>query len=302
MKLLLGADGFIGKNLHADIRISRKDADLRDPNALRKIIDIYRPQTVISCAGVHSFFSSATSQNHTDVLFSNLRIDMNVIECCLEFEVPNLILLSSTSALGGHPAKPFITEQDRLVPDPSDFRFFGYATSKIVQPDLCRAAAMTYGLNYRSIYLGNMYGPHARFNKESTAIASIFYQILEAKINDLSHVSFFGDGLVRRNWTYIGDLRQILDSLIEIKSNSNPVIVSSMEIHNLRYVSKKIADSLGYVGDLIFQNSEEGIPTADRIVSNENLLSEIGPFEFTNLESGIFQTAEWIARHPIFPR
>ena len=203
--------------------------------------------------------------------------------------VSNVLLLSSTTALGSNNLEKILSEED-LSGKPDD-RFFGYAYAKRTQIQLCDAVRRDNGYNYKSAMLGNIYGPGNHFAKNSTAISSLIYQICGAMQSREPKIRFFGDGLARRNWTYVKDLNFIFNKLLNHEENQEPLIVSSMEIQSIRNIAKIVSQSCGYDGELIFE--ENSSPTSDKIVSNSKLLSIIGKFEFTNIQEGIDETVKW---------
>jgi nucleoside-diphosphate-sugar epimerase len=96
---------------------------------------------------------------------------------------------------------------------------------------------------------------------------------------------------MKRNWTYVGDLNYIFDRLIADESILDSIIVSSMEICDLRTISELIAKALDFKGVINFDDLIPHNPQEDKIVSNSRLIELIGDVQFTQIAEGINETA-----------
>ena len=165
MKLVTGAAGFIGLNLNADIRISRNDVNLRNFDDTVKIIKHYNPTTVIHTAARHGNFKDM-SNHDVEFIQDNIRIDLNVIEACRLAGVKNLLMLSTITSFPNGTPLPY-KETHFFDGDVSEGTY-GYSISKKLSVSLCKAYQKEYGLNYKSVLLGNVYGPMNHFSDNST--------------------------------------------------------------------------------------------------------------------------------------
>jgi GDP-L-fucose synthase len=291
MKLIFGGDGFIGQNIEADMKVGRKQVNLLDFQSVLNFLKLHNPSTVVNCAGIHTAFTSAEKYEHSEVLFTNLQVDMNLLHAAKMLSIPNVLLLSSTAAFSSNLLGFEMTEEHFHSGGEVDKRFFGYAQSKRIQMEFCKAIQLDSGLNYKTVVLGNIYGPNNHLEKNSTAIASIFHQIHSAIQNSEKNVEFFGNGLMRRNWTYVGDLNQIFTRLIADRNILDPIIVSSMEICDLRTITNLVAEALDFRGEINFEMDTPHNPREDKIVSNSKMMELIGDVPFTKIDKGIKETA-----------
>ena len=85
---------------------------------------------------------------------------------------------------------------------------------------------MDYGLNYKSTFLGNTYGPFGLFNDNATVIHNLIYKFVKAK-KEGKDVNLYGDGKAIRNYIYVKDLNPIFNKIINDESIKEPLIVSS---------------------------------------------------------------------------
>lgn len=293
MKLILGKDGFIGSNIKGDLKLGRKDVNLLNTDEVLRIFEKYQPTTLINCAGMHGSFISLQESEQSDFLFDNLQIDINILSAAKKLRIPNLLLLSSITSFSPQSfISPNVDERSSNSGD-VDIRFFGYSTSKRIQPQLVKSIRQDHNLNYKSCFLGNIYGPNDKFSQSGTAIASILYRIMTAKKQGLKKIKFFGDGSMKRNWTYVEDLNSCFDMLIEKSEVVDPLIISSMEIHDLKSVANLAKQLLEYEGELVF-DPVENVRREDKTVSNSKFIEEVGVFDFTDLKQGMMKTIDWL--------
>ena len=126
MKLLTGAEGFIGKNLGADFKITRKDCDLTSYESVFKTLKKYNPETIIHCAAKHGSAKEMLS-NHTEYIQNNILSDLNIIKASKESGVKNLLMLSSITSFDQDSESPF---DEKSFNGSVNEKIFGYAYSK----------------------------------------------------------------------------------------------------------------------------------------------------------------------------
>lgn len=286
--LVTGGNGFIAKNLDVDIKISRKDANLFDYNQTYDIIKKYKPNTVIHCAALHTGFIDLKN-NHSDFLRHNITMDMNVIEACKEFGVENLLMISSTTSFPKNTPTPYVEEY--FYNGDVDDDTYGYSFSKKVNTSLCKSYQKQYGLNYKSVILGNVYGPHNYFNEKSTVVSNLIHKCFDAKKKNKS-IEVYGDGSPKRDFIFVDDLNIIFSKIIE-SDELDPVIISSGEIIDIKTLMDIIVKHLNYDGDVIWGN-EKNMGVINKYCDNSKLKSILDEsFKFTSINEGIKKTCDW---------
>lgn len=291
MKLVTGGNGFIGSNITADIKISRKECDLTDYQSVIQTLKKYSPTTVIHTAAKHG---SAVEmlKNHTQYIENNVLSDMNIIKACREVEVENLLMLSTITSFDPNNPSPFT--EDSINGEVNE-KIFGYAYSKKICVGLCKAYQLDYGLNYKSIYLGNTYGPYGKFHQDGTVVHNLIYRFCKA-IKENTDVHLYGNGKVFRNYLYVEDLNAIIDLIIPNKQVKDPIIVSSDKQISIIDIVEVIVDILDFKNKVIF-DSNTIIGDQVKVVDNSKLKQVIGDFKFTTLKEGILQTINWYQKN-----
>jgi GDP-L-fucose synthase len=287
MKLLTGGNGFIGSNISSDVKLSRFDCDLTDYNSVIQSFKKYSPTTVIHTASKHG---SAVEmlKNHSQYIENNIISDLNIIKACRETGVENLLMLSTITSFDPNHPSPFT---EKSIHGEVNENIFGYAYSKKICVGLCKAYQLDYDLNYKSIYLGNTYGPYGKFHQDGTVIHNLIYRFYKA-IQENTDVHLYGNGKVFRNYLYVEDLNQILDEIIFNKDIKDPIIVSSDKSISILDIVDAIMENLDFKNNVIF-DSNKVIGEQVKIVDNTKLKSIIGDFTFTDLRMGIKKTIDW---------
>jgi GDP-L-fucose synthase len=292
--LVTGGKGFIGKNLNVDVKISRKDADLLDYKQTYDIIKKHKPDTVIHCAALHTGFMDLKN-NHSDFLRHNITMDMNVIEVCKELGVKNLLMISSTTSFPANTQTPYI--EDYFFQGDVDENTYGYSFSKKVNASLVKSYQKQYGLNYKSVILGNVYGPHNYFNEKSTVVSNLIYKCFEAKTKN-KPFEIYGDGSPKRDFVYVDDLNTIFKNIIESKE-LDPTIVSSGEVIDIKTLIVIIVKHLNYDGEVVWGN-QKNMGVVNKYCDNTKLKSILNKsFNFTPIDEGIKKTCEWYVSRDI---
>lgn len=285
-KLVTGADGFIAKNLSADIKIG-KEIDFTNYEMVRHVFNYHKPSTVIHCAARHGS-AIEMIENHTRYIENNIISDINVIKACHEVGVKNLLMLSTITSFDPESKSPFSEES---VYGRVNEKIFGYAYSKKICVGLCKAYQLDFGLNYKSIFLGNTYGPHGKFHDSGTVIHNLVYKFVKAK-SENTNVHLFGDGKAVRNYLYSGDLDSIFDRILFDQSIVDPVIVSAEKQNSIIDIVNIIKEYISFENEVIF-DSDKVIGDQIKVADISKLKKIIGDYKFTDLKTGIHKTIDW---------
>jgi len=163
--------------------------DLVDRLSLSKLLEELKPRTLIHLAaqaGVR--LPIASTHKYVD---SNLTGFSNVLQCVVEQEVPNFLYASSSSVYGDSTQVPY--REDAVGLSPISF----YGATKLSNEIL--AKALTTGSNTRSrgMRFFTVYGPWGR--------PDMAYFRLGASVLTDYIFHRYGDGFVRRDFTYVED-------------------------------------------------------------------------------------------------
>jgi GDP-L-fucose synthase len=284
--LLTGSTGFIGSHIEADVRWNSSDCNLTNrENVLDRLSEV-RPDSIIHCAGRHGS-SAQMRSNHSGFLDDNALMDLNILHGANRLGIKNVLMISSTTAFSANAPLP-LTE--KALDYDSDSDYLGYSFSKRFTIRATEAYQKDYGANFKSVILGNTYGPGMRFAMDATVIGNLVHQMLLNR-ESAEPIVLFGDGSDKRNFTYVEDLDFIFKRILMDQSVNSPVICSSPELVSISELALKIASLVGYHGEIAFPGPKNHA-LHDKSVSGVLLQQLIGPIAFTSLDKGLQLTVE----------
>jgi UDP-glucuronate 4-epimerase len=165
-------------------------ADLADAGAVRDTFAGAQPARVVHLAaqaGVRHSLSNPRA--YAD---SNIIGFLNVLEGCRAQKVEHLVYASSSSVYGLNTALPF------SVHEATDHPVSFYAATKKANELMAHSYSHLYGIPTTGLRLFTVYGPWGR---PDMALFSFTRSILEGK-----PIEIFGDGHMRRDFTYVDDV------------------------------------------------------------------------------------------------
>jgi GDP-L-fucose synthase len=276
---------------HSAVGLTRVDLDLRDPVALRLILDQEKPDLLIHAAAKVGGIQ-ANIDNPFEFLASNISMDTNVIQSCISANVPNFLYIGSSCMYPKDYRQPLV-ETDILAA-PLEPTNEGYAIAKIAGSKLCEYAATSLGLNYRTIIPSNLFGPGDNFNPGSShLIASVIRKVHEAKVSGATEIEVWGSGSARREFTYVGDLASwvvaSLPKIDELPSTLNLGIGKDYSIDEF-YAAAMAA--LEYQVPLVHDLSKpEGMRA--KLMDSSQARANYGWDPKTDLVTGLKMTYQW---------
>jgi UDP-glucuronate 4-epimerase len=176
-------------------RFKLYEADICDEAALRHIFELERPDVVVHLAaraGVRPSLKDPNLYHRVNVIGGQ-----HVLDACRDIRPSHLVFASSSSVYGGSTDVPF--KEDNPVHRPIS----PYAATKRMNELQAHVYSHVYGLNVTMLRFFTVYGPRQR---PDMAIHMFTKAILEGK-----PVAMFGDGSMRRDYTYIDD---VIDGLV----------------------------------------------------------------------------------------
>jgi len=184
----------------------------------------------------------------------------------------------STDEVYGSKEEGGFTESDPLNPSSP------YAASKSAGDLLTLSYHKTYGLPVMILRCSNNYGPRQYPEK----LLPLF--IVKALSGE--RLPLYGDGLNRREWTYVGDNCRAIEQILQKGENGQIYNISSgIELTNIQII-QEILKLLGKSEDLIEFVSDR--PGHDRRYSlSTEKMAGLGWNPFYNLQRGLKMTVSW---------
>ena len=300
---ITGGAGFIGSNLAQHLVESGYSVSILDnletgflsnlegidvnffKGDLRNISEVdafFQSEKIEYCVHLGALGSVPRSIENPRASFeANATGTLNVLESTKKRSVP-IIFSSSSSVYGKNLRLPKI-EKDWLLP------ISPYAASKLAAESMTLAFRESYGISALVYRLFNVYGP--RQNPESLYAAVIPKWTLAAFKKEPLIV--FGDGEQKRDFTYIGDVVEVISRSIRAKHDSDyPVNLAFGRPVTLNQIINIFQSYFGKInieyrdrrrGDV--RDSESNPETLNELHANKVIV--------TSVEVGLFNYFEW---------
>ena len=266
---------FLQKN-----QIQYQSIDLSDHSAVMTMFESFKPDVVVHLAAQAGVRHSVKSP--MDFVKSNLNGFANVLEACKHCEVQEFLYASSSSVYGSRTDAPF-KETDRCD-TPESF----YAATKIANEMMAQAYFAQYKTPSLGLRFFTVYGPWGRLDMAPLLFAQ--------KMRKKQTIQLFGEGLLKRDFTFVGDTIFAITRLIELGVSRRGVDVVNVGHSNPIQVTdfvKILSDCLGIepVIELApMQVSDVPLTCA----SDHKLVKLIGEWPHTSMKAGLTDMAKWL--------
>ena len=270
---------------------SSSELNLLDYPAVEEYVKMVAPDMVIHAAGRVGGIQ-ANLREPVSFLVENIDMGRNIILAARSANVEKLLNFGSSCMFpraAPNPLPERAVLRGELEPTNE-----GYAIAKIVVARLCDyITRQTPEFQYKTLIPCNIYGRYDKFDPaHSHLLAAIIHKIDRAKREGHATVEIWGDGSVRREFMYAGDLA---DALIETV-NRFDTVPQAMNIgigndHTINEYYKAVADVVGFKGNFVHDLTMP-VGMRQKLVSTE-LLANWGWKANTTLKSGIEKTYEY---------
>ena len=297
--LVLGANGFLGKNLVSKLsktsnydvyRLNGKnDLDLTKDNLFSDYLSKNKIDYIINCAA----FVGGIAYGYdfpAELLMKNTIMASNIYKSAHENDIKLLVNPISNCA---YPKNQNLYEEKHFWDGAPHESVFEYGFSKKYFVALGNAYFKEYGFASANIVLSNMYGPHDHFEeKKSHALGALIKKIYDAKLNNSKYVEIWGTGKPVREWLYVEDGADSLIKSLNLKENHYFFNIGVNKGISIFEMAKIIAKCIDWDGEFTFDTSRPDGAEEKRVLgkfSKENL--NWSPK--ISLENGIRSTVEW---------
>ena len=196
---------------------SFKKVDISTLSELKKVFNDFMPDKVVNLAAQAGVRYSLV--NPHSYIKSNVNGFMNLLECCVDYDVEGLIYASSSSVYGASNTTPF-SEYDN-VDSPSSI----YAATKKSNELMAKAYNGLYGLKSTGLRFFTVYGPWGR--------PDMAYYIFTKNILSGKVIKLYNHGKMERDFTYIDDIIFGVRSAIEKNYDFEIINLGNSKSENL---------------------------------------------------------------------
>lgn len=311
--LVCGAGGFIGNHLVTQLKtednyiigVDRKNpeysnsdadrfiiGDLRDPVFVKEVFlgeerfdEVY--QLAAELGGAEYVF---TGENDYTIMSNSARININIIENCIRYNIPRVFYSSSACIYPEHnqlnPDDPNCEESSAYPANPDS----EYGWEKLFSERLYLSASRNKNLEVRIARFHNIFGPLGNYKGgREKAPAALCRKVSEAE--DGTEIEIFGDGNQTRSFLYISCA---VEGIIKLMRSDvkEPLNIGSEEMVTINELAEMIIKYSGK--DLKLKHIEGPLGVRGRNSHNKLIKEKLNWEPVYPLEDGIKKTYNWI--------
>jgi GDP-L-fucose synthase len=299
MKILVfGSNGLVGNSLRRALSnddqyevyfSTREDTNLFSQSETNSLIKSFSPDVVINAAakvgGIH-----ANNTYRSQFLLENLKINMNILESCIEDSNIFIINLGSSCIYpldSPNPIKEDYFLEGKLEPTNSP-----YAIAKIASIELAQSLKIQYGHKILNLMPTNLYGPNDNFSdKNSHVIPGLIARMHKAKMENQKIFKVWGTGSPLREFLYVDDLADSILFLIQNSMECDLLNVGSGKEITIKELSNLIKSTINYSGEIEF---DETMPDGNpRKLLDSRKINDLGWNANVDIKQGLENTYSW---------
>jgi nucleoside-diphosphate-sugar epimerase len=283
--LILGATGFIGRNL-AEYFASRDDfivtgtyfrsepyhcpgvnmvrVDLTDRQILANNNLFEGMDVVIQAAAYTSGIKDGIERPYLFVT-ENAVMNAYLFRAAYNFKVRHLIFLSCATVYPQYLSEfESVTEVDLNYYN-IDNRYLGGAWTKVYNEKMCKFYSKLGETRFTVIRHSNIIGPHDKFDSEySHVFAATISKVMRAEDNGM--VVVWGDGRTQRDFLYVSDLIDLIESIIRRQSHNFEIFnAGSGKLISVEELTNRVIELSGKKLEVFFDHSKPSINTKVRL-------------------------------------
>jgi GDP-L-fucose synthase len=272
---------------------TRNEVNLFDFTSTKKYLYEIDPDIVINAAakvgGIH-----ANNTQRMDFVLENLKINMNILEACVDKNNIAIINLGSSCIYplnAENPIKETSIMNGKLEPTNSP-----YAMAKLTAIEIGNALSIQHGHKIINLMPTNLYGPNDNFHPtNSHVIPGLISKFHNGKINNQETVQIWGDGSPLREFLYVDDLSHAISYIIENDIKNSLMNVGSSEEVSILGLAETIKDVVGFEGVIAFDKTKPN--GNNRKLLDSSLINSFGWRPKIGLNQGLHKTYSWYLKN-----
>ena len=264
--------------------------DISDYEQVSEMISGIKPDYIIHLAaqaGVRLSLKDSSSY-----ISANVSGFQNITRSSIENKVKGIVYASSSSVYGDSTPTPYKEASISLRPKSL------YGVTKLSNELFAEIQSKSSNLSFRGLRYFTVYGPWGRPDMA-------YFRIAAAALGQ-GKFTLFGDGTIKRDFTYIDDVVENTIALFRDLTRRDEKFNDIVNIGGSRPLE------MNYLIDLIskrgsqqidFTKGEESkLDSRITMADNSYLKSILGELKFTELEEGIENLMKWASQENIKPR
>lgn len=295
---IAGHSGMLGSSLWRTLKAagyenligkSSKELDLRDQHAVSGFLKTEKPTVVINAAAKVGGILANQTQPFA-FLMDNLQIQNNLIEAAHNNNVEKFIFIGSSCIYPKFAPQPL--KESYLLTGSLEPTNEAYAIAKIAGIKACQAIRQQFAKDFVTLMPSNLYGPNDQFNLQTAhVLPALIRKFHEAKLNQNSSVTLWGNGTALREFTHVDDFSKAVLLVLERTLEEAVYNVGSGEEISIHELATLIQKTLGHTGEITWDHSmPDGTP---RKLLDSEKFKQLGWKATIGLSDGIANTYNW---------
>jgi len=301
--VVTGGSGFLGSHVVSELTKRgagpvviprKKDYDLVEPGAARRLLADTRPDAVVHLAARVGGIG-ANRENPGLFFYENLMMGVQLLEECRRANVAKVVSVGTVCSY------PKFTP----VPFREDDIWNGYPEETNAPYGLAKKMLLVQGQSYREQYGTNavhlvpvnLYGPRDNFDPGSShVIPALIKKCQEAIDGGSGAIEVWGTGSASREFLFVEDAARGIVLAVEKYDGPEPVNLGAGFEIKIRDLVELIARLMGFAGEIRWDSSKpDGQPRRCLDVSRAERL--FGFRAQVGFEEGLRRTIEWYRQH-----
>ena len=296
--LIFGVNGLVGSSCLRVLSVeenfnitpsNRKDTDLFSYSETKKTIENINPDIIINAAAKVGGILANNTQR-TEFILENLKININILESCIDRPQTKIINLGSSCIYPLNAPNPI--KESSFMEGKLEETNSPYAMAKITAIEIGNSLRKQFGHSIVNLMPTNLYGPNDNFSKETShVIPGLIRRMHESKLKNTPEFQVWGDGSPLREFLYVDDLSLAIKFIIKNNIKNELINVGFGEEISIKDLAIKLKDVINYQGDIIFDTSKpNGNP---RKLLDNTVMQNLGWNPKFKLDEGLAKTYKW---------
>lgn len=297
--VVTGGAGFLGRPLcrqlekHAPAAIvvpRARDYDLRDRDAVRRLMHDAKPDVLVHLAAVVGGIG-ANRANPGRFFYDNAIMGIQLMEEARLIGVKKFVGLGTICSYPKFTPVPF--REENLWDGYPEETNAPYGLAKKMLLVQAQAYRQQYGFNAITLLPVNLYGPGDNFDPQSShVIPALVRKVIEAQEAGSKQVSVWGTGTASREFLFVEDAAEAIALATEQYDKSEPVNIGSGQEITIRQLVETICELCNFRGEIVWDATKpDGQPR--RCLDTARARQEFSFQARTSFRDGLLRTIRW---------
>jgi len=298
MIVVTGGSGFLGSHLVPDLEARgarvfvprKKDYDLVEPGAARRLLGEASPDTVVHLAARVGGIG-ANRENPATFFYDNLMMGAQLLEACRLGGVRKVVTVGTICSYPKLTPVPF-REDDLWSGYPEETNApYGLAKKMLLVQG--QAYRQQYGMDVIHLLPVNLYGPGDNFDPGSShVIPALLKKCQDAIDAGRDFIEVWGSGKASREFLYVEDAARGIGLATEAYAGAEPVNLGAGFEITIRDLTALVARLTGFTGEIRWDPTKpDGQPR--RCLDTSRAERLFGFRATTPFEEGLERTIAW---------